>query len=270
MKSYQSIYGTVSEDITTQTVTPTNHQLKIHNNTCKQEVLHTCVWQAVGRIRHHMGKTVCIRASLMVQLIFPAQMIHQCPSYIIEPSYSIYSFVLLACLSSSPEQAAKQMHKSVWISQYGRKEGACFRATSQPGSNTKWSARACTCFSTVRCWHAHGEQPQMRKEWTNVTKHELMAFTGLTVLAGSEKSWDVPVSVFVQGHCVNPKIWRVPVSLMPRGPEPADWKQTTWQLSATCGSCVIVLQRMNNVWRAEGGPSRARLTIYSPKWQKCL
>lgn len=56
MKSYQSIYGTVSEDITTQTVTPTNHQLKIHNNTCKQEVLHTCVWQAVGRIRHHMGK----------------------------------------------------------------------------------------------------------------------------------------------------------------------------------------------------------------------
>lgn len=106
------IYGTVSEDITTQTVTPTNHQLKIHNNTCKKEVNRKCYTPVcVAGSRQDTSlitwvKSVCIRASLMIQLIFPAQMIHQCSSYIIEPSYSIYSFVLLACLSLSPEQTA--------------------------------------------------------------------------------------------------------------------------------------------------------------------
>lgn len=42
------------------------------------------------------------------------------------------------------------------------------------------------------------------KEWKNVTKHELMAFIGLTILAGSEKNWDVPVRVFFGSPLHNP------------------------------------------------------------------
>lgn len=42
------------------------------------------------------------------------------------------------------------------------------------------------------------------KEWENVTKHELMAFIGSTILAGSEKNWDVPVHVFFGSRLLNP------------------------------------------------------------------
>lgn len=42
------------------------------------------------------------------------------------------------------------------------------------------------------------------KEWKNVTKHELMAFIGLTILAGSEKNWEVPVCVFFGSPLDNP------------------------------------------------------------------
>lgn len=74
------------------------------------------------------------------------------------------------------------------------------------------------------------------KEWKNVTKHELMAFIGSTILAGSEKNWDVPVHVFFGSrltqsltHCTRPlcqfkdlKIFAVSCSLMSRGPQPTD------------------------------------------------
>ncbi|GLD67801.1 piggyBac transposable element-derived protein 4-like protein [Lates japonicus] len=35
--------------------------------------------------------------------------------------------------------------------------------------------------------------PDRGKEWKNVSKVELMAFIGLTILAGGEKNWDVPI-----------------------------------------------------------------------------
>ncbi|KAF3858703.1 hypothetical protein F7725_011904 [Dissostichus mawsoni] len=33
------------------------------------------------------------------------------------------------------------------------------------------------------------------KEWKKLSKEELMAFIGLTILAGSEKNWDVPIQL---------------------------------------------------------------------------
>lgn len=65
-------------------------------------------------------------------------------------------------------------------------------------------------WKVLTCTNMEGRRlaTDREKEWKNVTKHELMAFIGLTILSGSDKNWDVPVCVFLGllyiTHCTGP------------------------------------------------------------------
>ncbi|XP_061756675.1 uncharacterized protein LOC133552992 isoform X1 [Nerophis ophidion] len=58
----------------------------------------------------------------------------------------------------------------------------------------------------MKCTNLEGRRvaTARRKEWTNVTKDEFMAFIGLTLLAGSEKNWDVSVRELFGSPLHNP------------------------------------------------------------------
>ncbi|XP_048861754.1 piggyBac transposable element-derived protein 4-like [Brienomyrus brachyistius] len=56
----------------------------------------------------------------------------------------------------------------------------------------------CTNFEGRRVATARG------KEWKNINKVELMAFIGLTLLAGSEKNWDAPIRELFGSPLQNP------------------------------------------------------------------
>ncbi len=58
----------------------------------------------------------------------------------------------------------------------------------------------------IKCTDLEGQRDATvkGKEWKNVDKNELMAFIGLTLLAGSEKNWDVSVRELFGSHLHNP------------------------------------------------------------------
>ncbi|XP_061747885.1 piggyBac transposable element-derived protein 4-like [Nerophis ophidion] len=58
----------------------------------------------------------------------------------------------------------------------------------------------------MKCTNLEGRRvaTARRKEWTNITKDEFMAFIGLTLLAGSEKNWDVSVRELFGSPLHNP------------------------------------------------------------------
>lgn len=58
----------------------------------------------------------------------------------------------------------------------------------------------------LKCTNMEGRRVAINrgKEWKNLSKEELMAFIGLTILAGSEKNWDVPIRVLFGSPLHNP------------------------------------------------------------------
>lgn len=58
----------------------------------------------------------------------------------------------------------------------------------------------------MRCTNLEGQRVATAKgkEWKNVNKNELMAFSGLTILAESEKNWDVSVRELFGSPLHNP------------------------------------------------------------------
>lgn len=116
------------------------------------------------------------------------------------------------------------------------------------------------------------------REWKNVNKDELIAFIGLTLLAGSEKNWNVSFCELFGSTLHNPmykatmsvlgdlRTFAISCALMTRGPELSASKQTIWQPSATYRTCswstadidsskVIVSLWMNSLCHSGGGAS---------------
>ncbi|KAJ4942402.1 hypothetical protein JOQ06_012268 [Pogonophryne albipinna] len=87
------------------------------------------------------------------------------------------------------------------------------RSGPAPGFSTVSPIDAWKLFITdsileevLRCTNMEGRRVATNrgKEWKNLSKEELMAFIGLTILAGSEKNWDVPIRVLFGSPLHNP------------------------------------------------------------------
>ncbi|KAK1900093.1 PiggyBac transposable element-derived protein 4 [Dissostichus eleginoides] len=87
------------------------------------------------------------------------------------------------------------------------------RSGPAPGFSTVSPIDAWKLFITdsileevLRCTNMEGRKVATNrgKEWKKLSKEELMAFIGLTILAGSEKNWDVPIRVLFGSPLHNP------------------------------------------------------------------
>ncbi|KAK1885696.1 PiggyBac transposable element-derived protein 4 [Dissostichus eleginoides] len=87
------------------------------------------------------------------------------------------------------------------------------RSGPAPGFSTVSPIDAWKLFITdsileevLRCTNMEGRRVATNrgKEWKKLSKEELMAFIGLTILAGSEKNWDVPIRVLFGSPLHNP------------------------------------------------------------------
>ncbi|XP_056880909.1 uncharacterized protein LOC130521345, partial [Takifugu flavidus] len=107
------------------------------------------------------------------------------------------------------------------------------------------------------------------KDWKSIDKEEFLAFIGLTLLAGGDKSWDVALRELFLDPLQNPftrppwvsgdmKISVASYGLTTGGPGLCDWKQTTWRHSDTCGSAFWTT--------AEDGSSPVTVSPLTSSW----